>query len=128
MSITTWWRGHGRRRAVDRIPELSHERDLWLMLALIQAHQLDYRARQLTAANEQTERLIRRVDAFTVENDALRGDYDELFALHQEATSITVPAPADRRPALTPFDPEATVENTVVVPLWLAYPPNPAAA
>ena len=129
MSISTWWRGRGQHRAADRIPVLTHERDLWLMLALIQAHQLDYRARQLTVANGQTEQLVAKVDAFMFENEALRGAYDELFARHQAATSVSVPAPADHRLAILPYDPEATVEQPAVLPLRFApFAPNQQSA
>jgi hypothetical protein len=63
--MSTWWRGTGRRRAADRIPELTAERDQWILLALWQAHQIAYRDRQLDLANQQTARLAAKADAVT---------------------------------------------------------------
>jgi hypothetical protein len=129
MSLTTWWRGTGRRRAADRIPVLTAERNRLLVLAWWQAQQLDKRDRQLSYANERTRELAEKVDKFAIENEKLRTDYDELFARYLEITAVRVPAPADQQPAITEPDLETTREMTIPavwgmdglrtpVPLW----------
>jgi hypothetical protein len=113
MSLTTWWRGTGRRRAADRIPALVDGRNQLLALAWWQAAQLDKRERQLKVANGQTRDLAKKVDDLTTENEALREAYDVLFARYAEITAVSVPAPADQQPAITEPDLETTREMTI---------------
>jgi len=114
MSLATWWRPAARHRAVDRVVQLTAERDYLLAT-------LTKQDGQIAAANGQTERLLTRIDALVVERDALLGAYDELFARHQECTAISIPAPAG-------LDNTVPMPMPVVVPLQFAFAPNRKAA
>jgi hypothetical protein len=120
MSLTAWLRGTGRRRAADRIPVLTAERDQWMLLALLQAHELAGTKQQnakLTAGNEI---LAAKLEGTIIErNDALDA-YEEAAARAREALAdlanlraITTPAPIDGgHVVLRDFD--DTVETPVM--------------
>lgn len=129
MTLTTWWRGRGQHRAVDRIPVLTSERDLWFLLALWQAHQLTVTGRQLEKADAQNTLMACELDGLRIENADLLNAWEEAAARAREAAAdlanlraISAPAPADGRPAVQLADPDATVETPI--PPWLAFPPN----
>lgn len=119
--------GTGRRRAVDRIPELTAERDQltaerdrWRALAEARQEQLAHAdrlitkvCREKTAMRVDVARVEAERDNLAVANEALEQDNDELAARLTEARSeianllaISSPAPADHGPAipLTKFD------------------------
>lgn len=131
MSITDLWRG--RRRAADRIPVLTTERDLWFMLALLQAHQLGAARRQLDAADASTTVMGAELDGLRIERADITGAYDQLAARYHEVDAdlrnlkaISSPAPADHKPAIVLHDLDDTV-STPVSALWDALG-QPAAA
>jgi seryl-tRNA synthetase len=112
--------GTGRRRAVDRIPELTAERDRWRALAEARQEQLAHAdrliskvCREKAALRVDLARAEAECDNLAVANEALEQESDELAARLNEARSevanllaIRSPAPADSGPAipLTRFD------------------------
>lgn len=114
-----------------RTPEAWAQMELDLADAHATIKALRARADQLDAADQLTGRLVQQRDDLATERDALLDAYDELFARHQAATTVSVPAPMDDQPTirLTPYDPDATEELTVTT-LWngLGLRPLPSQA
>jgi DNA repair ATPase RecN len=106
----------GQHRAADRITALEAERDA-LLAQLVDTDKVVSRyASQRVHDAARIETLTERADALTVENKALRGDWDELWARHLE-----VKAELQDRKAIS----DLTAINTVATPLDLeALPPH----
>lgn len=136
MKLTDLMRGltgHGRRRAIDRIPELTAERDYWQALAEARREQLAHADRLITkvcqeksALRFEAARAAAELDVLTeahrlleVENDELAARLIEVRADLANQLAIHSPAPADHGPAipLPRYDPDRTEELTVRT-LW----------
>lgn len=125
MTITTWWRGNGRRRAVDRIPLLTRERDLLLALAWWQASELTTTRRQLTKADGQNVEMACELDGLRIQHRDTLDAYDELANRYRELDAAVnrLRALISTKSGMRPDDAEETVE-TPISSAWLAYPPN----
>jgi hypothetical protein len=117
MSLSSWWPGRGRHRAADRIPALTNERDLWLLVALQQAADNLKLVRERDTVTAVSNHLATDLQQLQGQHDSLLGEHAELVARHAEATAVSVPAPADRQPAIPEPDNETTREMTVPA-LW----------
>jgi beta-xylosidase len=93
------------------------------MLALHQATQLAYRDRQLTAANEQTERLVYQVDGLTIERDDALNAWEEATARLAEANADLANAQAISSPAPVDLDDTVPIPMPKVIPLRFAFAP-----
>jgi hypothetical protein len=128
--IAGWFAAPGQHRAADRITVLQAERD-GLLAQLVDTDKVVNRyAAQRVHDAARIETLTETINALTVENEALRGDWDELYARYREVEAalanlkaINVPAPADLE-TLPPhlYDEEDTQELPVaaiqkVIPL-----------
>ncbi|WP_327066775.1 hypothetical protein [Kitasatospora sp. NBC_01302] len=85
MSITAWWRGPGRRRAVDRIPVLTNERDLWILLALLLAAENAKISRERDTTAAVANLLAADIKQLQADLQELLGEQAELAAWRTEA-------------------------------------------
>ncbi|MCX4751720.1 hypothetical protein OG455_41845 [Kitasatospora sp. NBC_01287] len=113
MRLADWWHGRGQHRAADRIPVLTHERNLWLLVALRQAADNVKVGRERDTVTAVANHLAADLHELQGQHENLLGEHAELVARHAEATAVSVPAPADGQPAIREPDNETTREMTI---------------
>lgn len=91
-AVSRRFKGHGRRRAADRIPVLTAERDYWRQLA-------EARQAQLAHADNLITDLCAQRDTAVLDAADMRDTADAVRPLEAEIRTllaVSVPAPADR--------------------------------